>query len=133
MLAVWPRARLLPAPIWPLALVAVFFMLLTWLNYHAIGRWEAGAPAEHITTFGVILGVTGLALAASLRVGHLPAALMIASGGGSAFLLAVLNRNRSRLTPLALRASADLVLILPLPLLVLLALLVPMAAPIFHP
>jgi len=132
MMAVWPRAALLPAPIWPLAMVAAFFMLLTWLNYRAIGRWEAGAPAEHITTVGLILAVTGLALAASLWDSHLPAALIVASGAGSALLLAVLNRNRSRLTPLALRASADLVLILPLLLLASVALLIPMVASTFR-
>jgi hypothetical protein len=113
-------------------MVAAFFMLLTWLNYRAIGRWEAGAPAEHITTVGLILAVTGLALAASLWDSHLPAALIVASGAGSALLLAVLNRNRSRLTPLALRASADLVLILPLLLLASVALLIPMVASTFR-
>jgi len=114
MLPVWPRATVLPDPLWPLGVVAAFFMLLSWLNYHAIGRWEAGAPAGHISTAGIILTLTGLALAASLRASHPSAALLIAFGAGSSFLLALLNRSRSRLTPLALRASADLVLLVPL-------------------
>jgi hypothetical protein len=118
MLPVWPRAALVPAQHWPLMLVAAFFMLLAWLNYHAIGRWEAGAPATHISHAGFILTLTGLAIAASLRASHPAAAFLIASGAGSALLLALLNRNRRRLTSLALRASADLALIVPLALLV---------------
>jgi hypothetical protein len=113
MLPVWPRAALLPAPLWPLALVAAFFMLLAWLNYHAIGRWEAHAPATYIAPAGLVLALTGIALAASLYANHPAPALLIAAGAGSASLLALLNRNRHALTPLALRASADLVLLVP--------------------
>jgi hypothetical protein len=118
MLPVWPRAALLPAPLWPLTLVAACFMLLVWLNYHAIGRWEAGAPAEHIARAGFILALIGLAIAALLLISHPRPALFIASAAGSAFLLALLNRNRRTLTPLALRASADLALVFPSVLLV---------------
>jgi hypothetical protein len=118
MLPVWPRAALMPVPYWPLTLVAAFFMLLAWLNYHAIGRWEAAAPAAHISPSGFILALMGFAIAASLLASHPAAALLIASGACSAFLLAVLNRNRHSLTPLALRASADLALLVPLVLLV---------------
>jgi len=118
MLTVWPRAALLPTPLWPLTLVAAFFMLLTWLNYHAIGRWEAGAPAAHISPAGFILALTGFAVASLLGTSHPAASLLVAFGAGSAFLLALLNRNRRRLTPLALRASADLALVLPLVMLV---------------
>jgi hypothetical protein len=114
MLSVWPRAALLPAPLWPLALAAAFFMLLAWLNYHAIGRWEAGDPAPHISIAGFILALIGFALAVTLRASHPTAAIFIASGAISAFLLALLSRNRRRLTPLALRAYADLVLVFPL-------------------
>ena len=133
MIPVWPRAAQLHAPLWPFTLVAAFFMLLAWLNYHAIGRWEADAPASHITPAGLILALAGLALAASLRANHPAAALLIASGAGSATLLAILNRSRSRLTPLALRSSADLALVAPLVLLAPLALLLPSAARSLHP
>jgi hypothetical protein len=132
MLPVWPRARLLPAPLWPLAVVAAFFMLLAWLNYHAIGRWEAGAPAEHITLAGSLLALTGLGLAATLRAGFPSVAVIVASAAGSALLLAILNRNSIRLTPLALRASADLALLLPQVLFVSLALFVPWRALSLH-
>ena len=114
MLPVWPRAALLSDPLWPLELVGAFFMLLAWLNYHAIGRWEAGASAAHITPAGLLLAFVGLVIAASIRAGHPSAAILIGLGAGSAVLLVLLNRNRSAMTPLALRASADLVLLLPL-------------------
>jgi hypothetical protein len=114
MLQVWPRAAQMPAPLWPLAMVAAFFMLLAWLNYHAIGRWEAGAPAAHIAPAGLLLALAGMVIAASMRAGHPSAALLILLGAGSAVLLALLNQKRRTLTPLALRASADLVLLLPL-------------------
>jgi hypothetical protein len=128
MLPVWPRATLLTTPLWPLALVAAFFMLLVWLNYHAIGRWEAGDPARHISPAGFILAFTGLAVASLLATSHPAPALLVASGAGSAFLLAILNRNRHRLTPLALRASADLALLIPLVALFPFALLAPSVA-----
>jgi hypothetical protein len=44
-----------------------------------------------------------------------PAALL-AAGGASALLLALLDRNRARFSALALRAAADLVLLTPLAL-----------------
>jgi hypothetical protein len=118
MLPVLPRTALVPAQQWPLTLVAAFFMLLAWLNYHAIGRWEAGAPATNISLAGFVLTLTGIAIAASLRTSHPVPALLIAAGAGSALLLALLHRNRRRLTALALRASADLALIVPLALLI---------------
>ncbi len=114
MLPVWPRAVLLPAPLWPLALVAAYFMLLAWLNYHAIGRWEAGDSATHIPAAAFLLAGTGIAVAVLLHASHPAATILIGLGSGSALLLALLNQNRRTLTPLALRASADLVLVLPL-------------------
>jgi hypothetical protein len=44
-------------------------------------------------------------------------ALLVASGAAGALLLALLDRLRGRLTPLALRTAADLVLLTPLPFL----------------
>jgi hypothetical protein len=128
MLPVWPRAVLLPTPLWPLMLVASFYMLLVWLNYHAIGRWEAGDPAPHISPAGFILAFTGLAVATLLGTSHPAPALLVGSGACSAFFLAILNRNRRRLTSLALRACADLALLIPLVALVPFTLLVPSIA-----
>jgi hypothetical protein len=55
-------------------------------------------------------------LSAALAFNH-RIALLVASGAASALLLALLDRLRGRLTPLALRAAADLVLLTPLPFL----------------
>jgi hypothetical protein len=51
-------------------------------------------------------------------------AALVAAGAVSTLLLALLDRLRNRLTPLALRISADLVLLTPFALLTPLALLV---------
>jgi hypothetical protein len=50
---------------------------------------------------------------------------LVAAGAASALLLALLDRLRRRLTPLALRAAADLVLLTPV--LITPALLIPLA------
>jgi hypothetical protein len=107
------------SPLWPLIIPAVFFALLAWLNCHAIESWESRGPslshsALRKPAFG--LAVTGLLASAILWVPHpRPAALLLA-GAVSGFLLALLDRRRNRLTPLALRAAADLVLLTPIPL-----------------
>jgi hypothetical protein len=132
ILPVWPRAAHQPGLLWPLGLVACFFMLLAWLNYHAIGRWEADAPCDHITPVGLLLTLSGFALATALFVSHPAAALIVASGAGSALLLALINRNRRRLSPLALRAAADLVLCIPLAVLVPVAFSGLLIAAAFH-
>ncbi len=119
MLPVWPRAALLGTPLWPMGLVAAFFMLLAWLNYHAICRWECGARSGQITAAGLALAVAGIALAGSIGASHPSVAALIGLGAGSGALLALLNWYRKRLTALALRACADLVLLLPLIALVL--------------
>jgi hypothetical protein len=64
------------------------------------------------------LGLTGL-LAAAVLAGHHPRpAALVAAGVLSALLLALLDQQRNRLTPLALRAAADLVLLTPALLLI---------------
>ena len=104
-----PVARVLA---WP----AVFFAALAWLNCHAIGHWESArserAPTGIVGKAGLV-AATGFALAFLMggtapRIGGL-----VIAGTGSALLLALLERMRTRLTPLALRAAADLVLLTP--------------------
>jgi hypothetical protein len=56
-------------------------------------------------------------LACALSQTQPRSAALVASGAVSALLLALLDRFRSCLTPLALRAAADLVLLTPLALL----------------
>jgi hypothetical protein len=91
--------------------------------------WASCLPGLRIETWGTqlcvftiagLLGLIGLMLAAALAAGQPRPAVLLAAGAASALLLALLDRLRPRLTPLALRAAADLVLLTP-------ALLVPAA------
>ena len=114
------------AALGPLAAVSLFFALLAWLNCHAIDRWEA--REQEPSSFLIfpqarLRAQAGLLLAVLLSYGQPRMAVLAAAGAVSALLLALLDRQRSRLTPLALRATADLVLLTPLALLVQVALL----------
>lgn len=110
--------------LWPLAIATGFFILLAWLNCHSIELWESGQSsrqgslAEGSGTFtqAIGLGLFGLVIAAGLLFNH-RIALLVASGTTAALLLALLDRLRDRLSPLALRVAADLVLLTPLPFL----------------
>jgi len=109
--------------LWLLAAAVVYFALVAWLNCHSIERWESGRNGSSSNTskrsgtiLAVGLGLAGLLLAGALESNH-RIALLVASGAGAALLLALFDRLRGRLTPLALRAAADLVLLTPLPFL----------------
>jgi hypothetical protein len=113
--------------LWPLVIAISVFTLLAWLNCQSIERWEScqsgGIPFHGDAPRGsgtfpqaVGLGLSGLVLAVALSFNH-RIALLVASGAAAALLLAVLDRLRDRLTPLALRAAADLVLLTPMLLL----------------
>ncbi|MGD0890119.1 MAG: hypothetical protein ABR923_01200 [Terracidiphilus sp.] len=108
-----------------LILPAVFFALLAWLNCHAIEHWESrNHPAETprilpttaIFAPALALSLAGMLIAAALAEPHPRSAALLAAGALSALLLAILDRRRSRLTPLALRTTADLVLLTPIAL-----------------
>ncbi len=105
--------------LWPLYVMAFFFTLLAWLNCHAIECWESGGETSPTNVFNlaVLLAVTGLFLAAGLVAIHPRCAALVLAGTASSALLALLDRYRNRLTPLALRAAADLVLLTPIALL----------------
>ena len=115
VLPAWSRSHAALAP-WPLFATAAFFVLLAWLNCHAIEQWES-APAfagrPRVFQLGTLLALLGFSLAAILFPILPRPAVLVAAGAASAFLLALLGRNRNRLTPLALRAAADLVLLTP--------------------
>ena len=112
------------SPLWLLVPAVVYFTLVAWLNCHSIERWESagisspGNLSSRYGTYsqGIGLGLAGLLLAGAL-FSHHRIALLIASGATAALLLALLDRFRGRLTPLALRVAADLVLLTPLPFL----------------
>jgi hypothetical protein len=119
VLPAWSRS--LPAHgAWRPLAPAAFFALLAWLNCQAIEYWESsseGSRSRKICLFGSLLGIIGILLAAILSPFQpRPAALLLA-GSVAALLLALLDRVRGRLTPLALRACADLALLTPVLLL----------------
>ncbi len=96
-----------------LALIA-FFAALAWLNCHAIERWESAVHATRISAAAGLLAFIGLVLACVIAPLQSRAAALFAAGAASALLLALLDRARHRVTPLALRAAADMVLLTPL-------------------
>jgi len=96
---------------------AVFFALLAWLNCHAIERWESApklSEKPQILPLAGLLALLGMSLAAVLSLTLPRATALVAAGTASALLLALLDRLRNRLSPLALRAAADLVLLTPI-------------------
>lgn len=127
----------------PLGLLApgTFFILLAWLNCHAIERWESAArisdeagcsracpePFEgsriwdrgwrdeqnHVVALATLLALAGMALATALAFSQPRAAALTACAALSAILFALLDRLRSRIPAVPLRAAADLVLLTP--------------------
>src|SRR5579872_1242999 len=93
-------------------LVMSGFAALAWLNCAAIDRWEAGgesaveSPAKQLAAGAVVLALASVPILPRLS-------MLSAACAGSALLLALLDRRRDRLTPLALRCAADLVLLVP--------------------
>lgn len=104
--------------LWPLALGSAFFALLGWLNYRAIGRWEACAARTRIYTAAVLLALSGSCLACLVAIVDVRMAILMSCGATSAFMLSMLDRNRARFTPTTLRAAADFVLLVPAVLLI---------------
>ena len=100
----------------PLLAAAGFFAALAWLNCHAIDRWES-STAQSIRRAATALIFTGLCLTLVFAVTQPRIATLLAAATTSAMLLAFLDRQRMRLTPVALRACADLVLLTPILLL----------------
>ncbi len=103
--------------LWIMLSPVVFYAALAWLNCHAIERWESARNTPHaarIFTTAGLLAFIGLLLASVFAPVQARAAALFAAGAASALLLALLDRMRIRLTPLALRAAADLALLTPL-------------------
>lgn len=105
------------ASLWPLIAVTASFAALVWLNCHAIERWESHGQRSRTFAAASALALATLLLAAILLPIAPRAAALASSGALSALLLALLDRLRHRLTPLALRTAADLVLLCPVALL----------------
>lgn len=93
-----------------LLLAISFYAALAWLNCAAIDRWESGESRRIVWPAGLIAaGAVLLALACALFDPRVSA--LCAACAASSLLLLLLDRQRGRLTPLALRCAADLVLL----------------------
>ena len=111
-----PRAPFLPTALGALLLPGLLFAALAWLNCAAIDGWESGGrPAIVPRALFLVLACLGSAFLLSTSAPR--AAALVLAAATSAALLALLDRGRDRLAPLALRATADLVLLTPLALL----------------
>lgn len=100
---------------WPVLACIVFFAALAWTNCSAIESWESATQAGVHPRAG-LLGIIGLAGSAALAFANphaMRAAALLCAGGAGALLLAVLDRKRQRIAPLALRVLADAVLLTP--------------------
>lgn len=96
------------------------FIALAWLNCHAIESWESAIEEGNVAIRNLGLGLALVALlAATIEVGvhNLRAAALLATVALSASSLAWLDRQRSALDAITLRAAADLVLLTPVLLL----------------
>lgn len=117
-LPAWLRMRAPVAPLWAFGGVAAYFGALAWLNCYAIAQWESGraelARLARVRRLGAALALAGLLLACFVTPADARAGALLVAGAASALLLALLDRERDRLTPLALRALADFVLLTPL-------------------
>lgn len=127
-LPAWSRAAL-PSHImlWPLLIPVAAFAVLAWLNCFAIDRWEASSGSTSrlpISFRAELLATTCGLLSAAVFASQPRSCAILACATVSALLLSQLDRFRTRLTPVALRAAADLVLLTPL-------LMIPFAA-MFH-
>ncbi len=107
---------------WVLMGCVAFFAALAWLNCHAIEQWESEAGPEPGTLGGsdlslarLAFGLASISLLAAVLLcrAHPRPALLLAAAAISALLIALLDRMRTRLNPLTLRAAADVVLLAP--------------------
>lgn len=107
----WARV---PGDRWDLVTPALAFTGLAWLNCHAIECWESQVKRK-VAIFRLAAGLAIVALLGATAVAYqFPRqASLLASAAVSAALLAFLDRQRHKLTPVTLRAAADLVLLAP--------------------
>jgi hypothetical protein len=122
--------RISPSARLELLLPTLAFILLAWLNCHAIEAWESSQPGRFrvgrlaiaqvlfasivsiasVASVGVsITSVGAVAILLNVRI-----ALLLLTAGVSGSLILWLDRVRGRLHPTSLRAAADLALLTPL-------------------
>jgi hypothetical protein len=92
------------------------FAALAWLNCIAIEQWESESPRHNgpaLRTSAYCLATIGLAAAIVLCPMLPRVSLLLIAAAVSAMLIALLDRTRSFLSPVTLRALADFVLLTP--------------------
>lgn len=118
----------LNSAIWLFWTPCLYLAALMWLNCWCITVWES-SPAElgpwraaairpersaPVLAVAALVASCGMLLAFLVPAADPRSAALLAAGSASALLLALLDRLRFRMTPLALRAAADLVMLTPL-------------------
>ncbi len=110
-LAAWDGTGRLAA--WTFWIPAIGFAALAWLNCASIARWESKDASRSPRAFALALAALELVLSMFAAVREPRSAALLAAAGLSALLLALLDRLRTRMTPLELRSAADVVLLTP--------------------
>jgi hypothetical protein len=100
----------------PLLPLLAIFTALAWLNCHAIESWESGNTQSMQRTAGGLAAASILFACIALLQHYDRISLLLLAATASAGLLALLDRQRERLSSIALRTLADLVLLTPLAL-----------------
>lgn len=98
----------------PLLVCVSFFAVLAWANCSAIEVWESAEPRKSLVLRNGILSFAGIVVAIAMAWVDPHASALLCAGATSAALMALLDREKERMTPLALRALADCVLLTPM-------------------
>jgi hypothetical protein len=99
---------------WPFFACLLIFVALAWLNCIAIECWESSENQNTVFLYAFVLAAAGVAASGALAITDPRAAALVCSATVSALLVCLLDRTRTRLSPLTLRMLADLVLMTPL-------------------
>jgi hypothetical protein len=103
---------------WPVFTCLVLFVALAWVNCAAIERWESSVN-ETVFRRAFVLGIAGVGASVAFLFLEPRASALACSIAAGALLLCMLDRTRTRVSPLTLRAVADLVLLTPFVLVIL--------------
>ena len=98
---------------WPLLVCFTYFAGLAWSNCRVIDSWESGDAGYGVFLHAGLLTLAGAALTVALAWSHTEAGTFVFTATLSSFLLLLLDRMRSRFSPLMLRILADAVLLTP--------------------
>jgi hypothetical protein len=99
---------------WPLRACSAIFVLLAWANCSAIERWESSRMSSGVLKRTIVLALVCIAASAALAFLNWRLSALACLAGISALLLSWLDRRRTAISPLTLRALADLALLTPL-------------------